>query len=64
MFYDVTEEQLVAAEKGEADISANVWSITDERLERFITMTDNILVTDIDGDEVFLRADPRTPPSR
>ena len=60
VFYDVTEEQLVAAEKGEADISANVWSITDERLERF-TMTDNILVTDIEGDEVFLRADPQDP---
>ena len=60
VFYDVAEEQLVAAEKGEADISANVWSITDERLELF-TMTDNILVTDIEGDEVFLRADPQDP---
>lgn len=60
VFYDVAEEQLVAAEKGEADISANVWSITDERLERF-TMTDNILVTDVGGDEVFLRADPQDP---
>lgn len=60
VFYDVAEEQLVAAEKGEADISANVWSITDERLERF-TMTDNILVTDVEGDEVFLRADPQDP---
>ncbi len=60
VFYDVAEEQLVAAEKGEADLSANVWSITEERLERF-TMTDNILVTDIEGDEVFLRADPQDP---
>ena len=60
VFYDVAEEQLVAAEKGEADFSANVWSITDERLERF-TMTDNILVTDIEGDEVFLRTDPQDP---
>lgn len=60
VFYDVAEEQIVAAEKGEADISANVWSITDERLERF-TMTNNILVTDIEGDEVFLRADPQDP---
>lgn len=60
VFYDVAEEQLVAAEKGEADFSANVWSITDERLELF-TMTDNILVTDIEGDEVFLRADPQDP---
>ena len=60
VFYDVAEEQLVAAEKGEADFSANVWSITDERLELY-TMTDNILVTDIEGDEVFLRTDPQDP---
>lgn len=60
VFYDVAEEQLVAAEKGEADFSANVWSITDERLELY-TMTDNILVTDVGGDEVFLRADPQDP---
>ena len=60
VFYDVAEEQLVAAEKGEADFSANVWSITDERLELY-TMTDNILVTDVEGDEVFLRADPQDP---
>ena len=60
VFYDVTEQQIVAAENDEVDISANVWSITDERLERF-TMTNNILVTDIEGDEVFLRADPQNP---
>lgn len=60
VFYDVAEEQLVAAEKGEADFSANVWSITDERLELY-TMTDNILVTDIEGDEVFLLSDPQDP---
>lgn len=62
VFYDVTEQQIAACENGEADISANVWSITEERLERF-TMTDNILVTDIEGDEVFLRADPQHPAS-
>ena len=62
VFYDVTEQQIEAAENGEADISANVWSITEERLERY-TMTNNILVTDIEGDEVFLRADPEHPGS-
>lgn len=62
VFYDVTEQQIQAAENGEADISANVWSITEERLEQF-TMTNNILVTDIEGDEVFLRADPENPGS-
>ena len=62
VFYDVTEQQIVAAENNEVDISANVWSITEERLERF-TMTDNILVTGIEGDEVFLRADPQRPGS-
>ena len=60
--YDLTEQQIEAAEKGEADISANVWSITEDRLERY-TMTENILVTDIEGDEVFLRADPERPGS-
>ena len=60
VFYDYTEQQIEAAENDEVDISANVWSITDERLARF-TMTDNILVTDIEGDEVFLRADPQHP---
>lgn len=60
VFYDVPEQQIVAAENDDVDISANVWSITDERLERF-TMTDNILVTEIEGDEVFLRADPQRP---
>ncbi len=58
--YDLTEQQIDAAEKNEADISANVWSITAERQERY-TMTDNILVTGIEGDEVFLRADPQSP---
>ena len=62
VFYDLTEQQIAAAENNEADISANVWSITEERLERF-TMTDNILVTGIEGDEVFLRADPQRPGS-
>lgn len=62
VFYDLTEQQIAAAENNEADISANVWSITEERLERF-TMTDNILVTGIEGDEVFLRADPQHPGS-
>lgn len=62
VFYDLTEQQIVAAENGEADISANVWSITEERLERF-TMTDNILVTPIEGDDIFLRADPQHPAS-
>lgn len=62
VFYDMAEQQIVAAENDEVDFSANVWSITDERLERF-TMTDNILVTDIEGDEVFLRADPENPGS-
>ena len=62
MFYDAAEQQIVAAENDEVDFSANVWSITDERLERF-TMTHNILVTDIEGDEVFLRADPQDPAS-
>ena len=62
VFYDLTEQQIVAAENDEVDISANVWSITEERLERF-TMTDNIFVTDIEGDEVFLRADPQHPAS-
>ena len=62
VFYDLTEQQIVAAENDEVDISANVWSITEERLERF-TMTDNIFVTDIEGDEVFLRADPEHPGS-
>ncbi len=60
--YDLTEQQIEAAEKGEADISANVWSITEDRLERY-TMTENILVTGIEGDEVFLRADPERPGS-
>ena len=60
--YDLTEQQIEAAEKGEADISANVWSITEDRLERY-TMTENILVTGIEGDEVFLRADPERPSS-
>lgn len=60
VFYDVTEQQIVAAENDEVDISANVWSITEERLARF-TMTDNIFVTGIEGDEVFLRADPERP---
>ena len=58
----MTEQQIEAAEKGEADISANVWSITEDRLERY-TMTENILVTGIEGDEVFLRADPERPGS-
>lgn len=62
VFYDATEQQIQAAENDEADISANVWSITEDRLERF-TMTDNILVTGIEGDEVFLRADPQRPGS-
>lgn len=62
VFYDVTEQQIVAAENNEVDISANVWSITEERLERF-TMTDNILVTPIEGDDIFLRADPQHPAS-
>lgn len=62
MFYDAAEQQIVAAENDEVDFSANVWSITDERLERF-TMIHNILVTDIEGDEVFLRADPQDPAS-
>ena len=60
VFYDVPEQQIEAAEKDEADISANVWSITEERLERF-TMTDNILVTAIEGDDVFLRTNPQHP---
>ena len=60
VFYDVAEEQIDAAENDQADISANVWSITEERLERY-TMTENILVTGIEGDEVFLRADPENP---
>lgn len=60
VLYDVAEEQLLSAEAGDVDFSANVWSITDDRLERF-TMTDNILVTDIEGDEVFLLADPEQP---
>ena len=60
--YDLTEQQIEAAEKGEADTSANVWSITEDRLERY-TMTENILVTGIEGDEVFLRADPERPGS-
>ncbi len=62
VFYDAAEQQIVAAENDEVDFSANVWSITDERLERF-TMTDNILVSDIEGDDVFLRADPENPGS-
>lgn len=60
VFYDVPEEQIQAAGTGEADFSANVWSITEERLAIY-TMTNNILVTDIEGDEVFLRADPERP---
>lgn len=60
VFYDVTEQQIEAAEKDEVDLSANVWSITEDRLERF-TMTDNILVTAIEGDAVFLRANPQRP---
>ena len=60
VFYDAAEQQIQAAENDEVDFSANVWSITDERLERY-TMTDNILVTAIEGDEVFLRADPEHP---
>ena len=60
VFYDAAEQQIEAAENDEVDISANVWSITDERLARY-TMTNNILVTDIEGDEVFLRADPEQP---
>lgn len=62
VFYDAAEQQIQAAENDEVDFSANVWSITDERLERY-TMTDNILVTAIEGDEVFLRADPEHPGS-
>ena len=62
VLYDTPEQQIVSAENDEVDFSANVWSITDERLERF-TMTNNILVTDIEGDEVFLRADPQNPAS-
>ena len=62
VLYDLPEQQIDAAENNEADISANVWSITEERLERY-TMTDNILVTAIEGDEVFLRADPEHPGS-
>lgn len=62
VLYDLPEQQIEAAENSEADISANVWSITEERLERY-TMTDNILVTGIEGDEVFLRADPEDPGS-
>lgn len=62
VFYDVAEQQLMSAQNGEVDFSANVWSITEERLERF-TMTDNILVTGIEGDDVFLRADPELPGS-
>ena len=62
VFYDTAEQQLMSAQNGEVDFSANVWSITEERLERF-TMTDNILVTGIEGDEVFLRADPEQPGS-
>ena len=58
--YDVTEQQIEAAESNEVDLSANVWSITEERLERY-TMTDNILVNGIEGDDVFLRADPENP---
>lgn len=60
VLYDAAEQQINAADAGEVDISANVWSITEERLARY-TMTNNILVTDIEGDEVFLRADPQDP---
>lgn len=62
VFYDVAEQQLEFAQNGEVDFPANVWSITEKRLERF-AMTDNILVTGIEGDEAFLRADPEQPGS-
>lgn len=62
VFYDTAEQQLMSAQNGEVDFSANVWTITKERLERF-TMTGNILVTEIEGDDVFLRADPELPGS-
>lgn len=62
VFYDVAEQQLEFAQNGEVDFPANVWSITEKRLERF-AMTDNILVTGIEEDEAFLRADPEQPGS-
>ena len=55
--YATVEAQLNAVASGEADLAAENFSITAERLAAY-EMTDSFLLGEIGGDEVFLSAKP------
>lgn len=57
--YATTEAQLNAVASGEADLAAENFAITAERLALY-EMTDSFTIGEIDGDEVFLSAKPQS----
>lgn len=57
--YESTEAQLRAAATGEVDIAADNFVISSERLALY-DMTDGFHIGEIEGDQVFLSAEPKS----